>query len=87
MCRIHVCLVDVGEYVSEALDSCPLSDETCLNGLSKFQVYHNNLTLRDYGLKVQSALRHSRGLTCTPLALPVLFPWPVTHRNWKHMIK
>jgi len=51
--------------------SCRVAEQTCVKNMSEFRVDHESLTLRDYGLNVESALRHSRRLTCTPLDLPV----------------
>ncbi|KAK4215202.1 hypothetical protein QBC37DRAFT_398792 [Rhypophila decipiens] len=76
--------------VSHQPDSCALTKQKCLKKLSEFQVGHQDLTLRDYGLNIPSALRHSCRLTCTPLGLEVFihqiedyssYPMPGGNKN------
>lgn len=54
--------------------SISFTNRTCLGEVSQFQLLHENLTFRDYGINTASSatLLHSRRLTCTPLPeLPV----------------
>lgn len=58
--------------VTQNPGNCSFTEEECVANLSQFQLNHENLTLRDYGFNIRSALRHSRRLTCNPMDIQVV---------------
>jgi hypothetical protein len=49
--------------------SCPFADTSCYDGVQALQVEYVNVTLRDYGVNLDSRILHSHHLTCAPLRL------------------